>query len=162
MNTLRENLLNALGGSCNSCNYNKDKRVLKLITPIHRRGKGDTTYWSECLARFNQDPSGFEAICPNCLEIRKLSKTKQNKEISRLPKLAVLYPTGFGQTSKWADLREKEGYTCLFKKDNFVYLYKHWDKPLCSLEELAAWFDSAEATTVLTDSDEAIILEKVD
>ena len=137
---------------------------MKVRTPVSRSGKGDSTYWSECVQLFESNSEGFEIICPNCLEIERLNKRRikhgLKDNITPLPMLAYIWSgEGFGERSAWADNLAKQNQTVLFIKDLDVYVYTHWDKPLCSIDQLGFWFNVDPST--LTDTDECVTLEKI-
>lgn len=167
MNVLRNLLIQKISPACQRCSYQTDQRILKLRSPVSRKGKGDSTYWSECTQLFESDPSGFEVICPNCLEIekvnKKISKPKgpSGARVDPLPNKVVVWSgEGFGQAQAWADIKRKDGYDVLFLKDNQLYLYPIWDTPLhYTPSDLARWFNLDVG--LLYYGDECVTLERV-
>lgn len=162
MNVLRESLLTKLGSHCGRCKFNQDSRILKLRSPVSRKGKGDSTYWSECIQLFENDQSGFEVVCPNCLEIEKVNKhTKPKIHEVDFPTKIIFSPVGFGMEHPWADKLIKEGELVymLDPQTNLVHQYKDWTRPVASVEYLADYFNIS--VSMLTDSDECVTLERV-
>jgi len=156
MNILRENLLMQIGTQCGRCKYNHDTRILKLRTPLSRHGKGDLRYWTEVTTLYESDPSGFEVLCPNCIEVEKLNKleARQGKSKLALPRRCMFSPFGYGVEAAWVEAQKLPVYF-LHQQDQCLYLYPDWDKPIMSVELASEYYGRS-----LTDVDECVILER--